>query len=546
MFESATIKRIIKKKIIEGNKRFAIYPFGENGLLVKTILYEYFGLSPVCVVDNEYADVNPDIISIHRLVEKYDESLCIILTIENSKINMSMQGELLNFAAKDRIVNLQAEVQQQRIENQYTLLEYIANHSEKYRGKAKLFLNNENEDNGIIRIYSDEEINVIEKICFDCVKELLENEATDIGAMEETEKTILFFAPLFESFWSNILPLFRECMRRGKKCAVMFKSINDFWWTGENLKRILSVIKEIKQEGGECLLYDNSPEPQTKFEKCFFSSEYSTDQPETLKKYCNQLIAVQTTGIYKHIYKNQIKIDQLYRELDSVDYYVGSDYICDWINRNNDAYEKKLLKLGYPKMDTLYHGLNKKGNISEEWKKEMSDRKVILLTMENPEMFLGVFRKYQQVCFVWRPDPEFLDTESCNQKIKKLNEEIKHLIIDHNRSYVDSFNASTAMIGMAIFCVPVNYIFTQKPLLLLDDRLNIYNGRSSMSYQDEAWYKSCFIAKKLEDIDEFIKGVISDDHYCTLGQENYRKEMTRNYDGKVCGRIYDALKINVS
>lgn len=195
-------------------------------------------------------------------------------------------------------------------------------------------------------------------------------------------------------------------------------------------------------------------------------------------------------------------------------------------------------------MDTLFRKLNRERNIAEEWEKEISNRKVILLTMENPEMFLEVFRKFPQVCFMWRPDPEFLDTESCIIKIKKLKDEIKHLIIDRNKSYVDSFNASTAMIGMAIFCVPINYIFTQKPLLLLDDRLNIYyNDCISMGYQDEAWYKSCCSAKNLEQIEEFIQWVIDADDYFVQEQKSYREEMNRNYDGKVCSRIYDALQM---
>lgn len=543
MFDSGLIKKIIRQRFVEGNKRFVIYPFGENGLKVKNILYEYFGLLPVYIVDNDYADFNTNIISMNDLKEKYDDSLCVILTIENSKINMQMQEELLAFVNQDKIVNFQAEVQIERIEKQYTLLEYIANYSEKYEKKADFLLSNVNDVSGMIRIYTDEEISMIDQLCYSCVKEVLEDEVADINVMKEEGKTVLFFAPLFESFWSNILPLFREYVRHRKRCVVMFKSIKDFWWTGENIKRMLNVIKEIKQEGGECLLYDNSPVPKVKFDKCFFCSEYSTDQPELLRDYCNQLIAVQTTGIYKHIYKNQIKMDQLYRELDCVDYYVGSDYMCSWISRNNIAYEKKLLNLGYPKMDTLYDGLNSKEDIPQEWKKEISGRTVILLTMENPELFLEVFHKYSEVCFVWRPDPEFLETESCNHKIRKLKEKIEHLIIDKNRNYVDSFNISTAMIGMAIFCVPINYIFTKKPLLLLDERLNMYNGLSPMSYKDEAWYKSCFIAKNLEDIDGFIKGVIAEPDFCTQEQQIYRQEMNINYDGKVCSRIYEVLQM---
>ena len=60
------IKSMIKNKIVKGYTNFVIYPFGENGLKVKTILQEYFDLLPVFVVDNEYADMNPNILTIHQ------------------------------------------------------------------------------------------------------------------------------------------------------------------------------------------------------------------------------------------------------------------------------------------------------------------------------------------------------------------------------------------------------------------------------------------------------------------------------------------------
>ena len=544
MFDNAVVKKIVKGKIAEGQKKFVIYPFGENGLAAKTILNEYFGLSPIFVVDNEYAGLNPNIISLQCFKEKYDDSMCVILTIENSKSNMKMQNELLEFVDISNILNFQAIFQNEELEKRHTLLEYIVENSEKYRKSADALLNHEYENKNVVRIYTHDEIEIMEQLCYDFVKEQLENEVKEISEIKDKENTILFFAPLFESYWSNILPIMREFIKRGHKCVVMFSSIESFWWTKENINRILFVMNEIKKEGGECLLFDNSPTPKKKFAKCFFCSEYSIEQPEVLRQYANQLIAVQTTGIYKHIYKTQTRMDQLYNELESVDYYVGSDYICDWINRNNDAFTSKMLRLGYPKMDILFGGLCGEENIPEEWKSEIDGRKVILLTIEDPDIFVDIFRKYPEVCFIWRPDPEFLGTKSCNSKIEKLKSGIKHLVIDENRTYVDSFKVSTAMIGMAIFCVPINYIFTKKPTLLLDDRLNMYNSYITMSYKDEAWYKSCYVANDLSEIENFINMVVEDRDYSGSEQGIYKDEMNKGYDGKVCNRICDFFESN--
>ena len=541
MFSNYIIKEKIKEKITEGKNKFIIYPFGDNGLITKTILHEYFGLLPLFIVDNVYAEYNPSIITLEQLKTKYDNSMYIILTVENNKINMMMQNELLDFADIDNIINLKAEEQNAEVEKQRTLIEYIINTSNEYSEAAKKLIYANYKNKNVIKIFSHTELNELDCLCYDFVKTQLEKESEDINSINNIEKTILFFAPLFESFWTNILPLFREYIRKGHKCVVMFRSIDNFWWTGENLNRILYVMREIKNENGQCVLYDNCSEFEGKFKICFFCSEYSVDNPQILKRFCSKLVAVQTTGIYKHIYKSQISISKLYDELKSIDYYVGSDYICDWINRNNNTFEDKMLKVGYPKMDTLHANLSKMINIPVEWLKVTDQKKVILLTMENPEDFIEIFSKYPHMCFVWRPDPEFMGTKSCNEKIEKLKSKIKYLIIDENRTYINAFNISTAMIGMAIFAVPINYIFTNKPLLLLDGELNMYHQCISLEYQEEAWYKACYIADNSKEIENFINMIDSNENYFLQEQKPYRDIMMKNYDGGVCDRVYQVF-----
>ena len=193
-------------------------------------------------------------------------------------------------------------------------------------------------------------------------------------------------------------------------------------------------------------------------------------------------------------------------------------------------------------MDTLYRNLNGETFFTKDWIDIKGDKKVILLTMENPEKFVDVFQNYSDVCFVWRPDPEFIGTKSCNEKIRALKDKIQYLIIDQNRTYMNSFKISDAMIGMAIFCVPVNYLFTKKPLLLLDDELNMYNGWISMDYTREAWYRSAYIADTKDKIKDFIDMVRAGRDDFAQEQERYRYEMNRNFDGNVCSRIYQLLE----
>lgn len=539
MLNNYIILKKLKEKIREGDKKFVIYPFGVNGLNIKMILQECFETESIVVVDNELAEFNSCIMTIKQLREKYDDSMCILLSAENHKINMQMQDELLEFVDAENIINLKEDEQKQDIEKQYTLLEYIIKKAGDYKKEALELIEVPYKNKQVSRIYSASEIYKIKQLCYDYVKLQLEKETSLIGAIDEENNSVLFYAPLFESFWTNVFPLFQFYVDNNYQTVVMFGELEDFWWTGENVDRVLHMIQEIKNYGGKCVLYHKSINSGVKFKMCYFCSEYSTYKPECLREFSDKVISVQTSGIYKHIYKGQVEMDILYHELECVDYYIGSDYMCNWINENNDTYKEKLCSLGYPKMDTLYNGLKKEVNIPKEWTDTIQDKKTILITIENPDEFVEIFEKYPQVCFIWRPDPEFLRTQTCNEKIRKLKEKIKNLIIDENRTYVSSFKISDAMIGMAIFCVPINYIFTQKPLLLLDGQLNMYKNSLALEYKNEAWYKSAYIAENKEKIAAFIDMIAAGRHDLLREQKPYIDKMNQGFDGNVCRKIYD-------
>lgn len=106
MYEGHFIKKILKKIIDQGFTNLVIYPYGENGLLVKQILQEYFSSVYYIIVDNQYCVYHKDIISFQELKRRYDESMHIILTIENDEINNQMYQEAMGFALRSNITNL--------------------------------------------------------------------------------------------------------------------------------------------------------------------------------------------------------------------------------------------------------------------------------------------------------------------------------------------------------------------------------------------------------------------------------------------------------
>lgn len=106
MFEESLIRKTLCDCIQEGNKKFVIYPFGKNGILVKNILQDYFNIVPRLVVDNTYSKYNSKLINFDRLKEEIQTDDYVILTIENKKINDEMSQELKEIHDKNRIINL--------------------------------------------------------------------------------------------------------------------------------------------------------------------------------------------------------------------------------------------------------------------------------------------------------------------------------------------------------------------------------------------------------------------------------------------------------
>lgn len=107
---------LIKKRLItyikEGNKKFIIYPYGENGVYVKNILHDYFNISPRLIVDNTYCQYNPNIISFEQLKKEIQEDDYILLTIENDAINEEMQKDIERIHDKNKIINLLDDVKE--------------------------------------------------------------------------------------------------------------------------------------------------------------------------------------------------------------------------------------------------------------------------------------------------------------------------------------------------------------------------------------------------------------------------------------------------
>lgn len=100
--------RMISELIKQGKKKFILFPFGERGQLVKSILNERYGIEEEWIVDNGIAKVsqNNKIIELTDL-EKIDMSdMLVLLTSDNEKIYSELRYQLMQYVEFDKIIDL--------------------------------------------------------------------------------------------------------------------------------------------------------------------------------------------------------------------------------------------------------------------------------------------------------------------------------------------------------------------------------------------------------------------------------------------------------
>jgi hypothetical protein len=221
------------------------------------------------------------------------------------------------------------------------------------------------------------------------------------------------------------------------------------------------------------------------------------------------------------------------------DYLVASGYIADWICERDPAWDEKILRFGYPKLDTLYHAIKSVTDIPEEWKEKTAGKKVFLFAINEMQMqqsWLEFFAANDDVVAIWRPHPLLKDRASRRRKAEELAEKY-NIIIDWQPSYIASFQIADACIASPGTSVMVNYLYTGKPVCIYDSEEDY--KRKAMDYREETWYKSAYAATEDKDVLQFVRKVERGENVLSEEQRECRKCVTAQFDGEVCSRIFD-------
>lgn len=369
------------------------------------------------------------------------------------------------------------------------------------------------------------------------LKELLYNQAE----LSPSKEKVLFYLPVYSYFVNSISPLIYKYLQSDKECVMVIPGVEVIAKIGEaNINDMVKIIDNFLLAGGKCYIEGEKKLCCNEYVICFLCSEYSGRLPLELRKVSRYVVAVQVTALYTHMYLVEGRFEQVFSEQSrkEIDYVVTSEYIADWICKRDNKWKGKILRMGYPKMDALYHSLNRYSNVPKEWKDKIAGRKVYLFTTYNMEQtWLDFFSVNKNAMIaIWRPHPLLMETPEEYENIKRLSESY-NIIIDEMPTYDVSFQISDAMIGSLDSSVVINYLYMEKPVCLFC-RQKLYQN-AVMDYREELWYKCSYNVSDIDQVLEFIKRVELGEVLITKEQETYRKCLKTGFDGAVCNRIFE-------
>lgn len=357
----------------------------------------------------------------------------------------------------------------------------------------------------------------------------------------EDKERILFFLSPYPYFVDSIVPLILRYIQAGRECICVFPEIERIVIEGfGNIDKMVKMVEKLETVGGKCYVMHEQGLYCNEYAICFFCSEYSGRLPLSLRKRSRYVVALQVTALYTHMYLIEGKFEEVFSEQarKETDYLVASNYVADWICERDKRWDEKILRFGYPKLDTLYYALKKKLAIPKEWYDKIANKKVYLFTTYTmKQSWLEFFmNEGEHRIAIWRPHPLTMSMAGEREKIEKIREKY-NIIIDDTPSYYMSFQVSDALIASLNSSLMINYLYTGKPICTYGKQ-RLYKA-ATIDYKQELWYKSIDNVSDERGVLEFIKNTECGESLANETQALNRQRIQDNFDGGVCNRIYD-------
>lgn len=100
--------RVISDLLKKGVRDFALFPFGEQGMIIKRILNERYGVKEKYIIDGRLSKIsdNPEIISLEDTDSMDMSNIIVLLTSDNEDIYSEIRYQLLQYFDMSQIVDV--------------------------------------------------------------------------------------------------------------------------------------------------------------------------------------------------------------------------------------------------------------------------------------------------------------------------------------------------------------------------------------------------------------------------------------------------------
>lgn len=360
-------------------------------------------------------------------------------------------------------------------------------------------------------------------------------------------KIRFFMIPIVNAY-SAIKPLVEEYLADDSCdiCIIFPAGVNTsiYYDDFEKLKQ------QFNKEGIKYIDYDDYDVQDDNPDICFFYLEESLKIVSSYKQYCKMTVIVQHRPILIHSTRHE-RIEAIFGNKGSkgVTYFICNSFMTEWLSSRFN-YSKKILNLGFPKLDLIFNKINYETDIPIEWKRKIKNKKVFLynwmtilgkrleeeLSFNTYERYLNYllnyFKNNSDLCLIIRTRetiekqvPNYIWDSNKKQQFKALCNACDSIILDETETYYPAFACADGLFS-SFSSLIAYFLCIGKPVCFL-------HGNGKYSNECNEWMSLCDEAKNEEDINHFIKKVIDNARCDSI--------FTEQYDGNVCKRVKNRL-----
>lgn len=509
MIGDKSIKNCLKGYIKKGIETFVIYPFGVNGVNVRNILKDYFDISPILIVDNEYSKYNSCISDFQTLRQNYKEDMYVILTIEDDKVNGIIKNELLQFVPLLHIINL----------------------NDLKRKEAEL-------SNFYVKSFMPEAI----------YSSSVKHEIRNLPPKSNNQKIKVRFVNHGGSTWNAIKTI---CMAfLADKCFDILILTGSY--VGENVQQ------QINQLGFKSVYWEDYCIQEDSPDVLVLNHPYDTvTQIDHCREYC-KLIFVASMQLIRYSYDMRTFWNIQNRGFGrfNPDYFLFDSLLYHEIMQSEYASEK-IVEMGNAKFDGIYEACKEK-HYEEGWEK-LKGKRVVLWTTDHgiydSKVSYGLtFDLYAKTIFqyamnnsdmgiIFRPHSTFINEMLKNnfwsqndlEMLKKYCYESPNIVFDDSVTYDNAYSIADGIIADAFCGISCSALPTLKPICLT------YRSIVDLPYHEEL--ANCYdSAYSRDDVISFMNKVKNNQDSTLELRKEACKKYIKNFDGKNGWRIKEFIK----